>query len=97
MTGRALKTPVVFAPGPLAVGVPAYDSDMTAAFDATSGTDYRFTDALSGSDGTGDPSIMMPILDVYPDALSACMPNDLVPVIVPHVADLPSRGCAPSR
>ena len=56
---------------------------MTAAFDATSGTDYRFTDALSGSDGTGDPAIMMPILDVYPDALSATMPNDLVPVIVP--------------
>ena len=56
---------------------------MTAAFDATSGTDYRFTDALSGSDGTGDPSIMMPVLDVYPDALSAPMPNDLIPVIVP--------------
>ncbi len=58
---------------------------MTAAFDATSGTDQRFTDALSGSDGTGDPSIMMPILDVYPDALSASMPDDLVPVIVPPV------------
>lgn len=58
---------------------------MTAAFDATGGTDQRFTDALSGSDGTLDPAIMMPILDVYPDALSAPMPNDLVPVIVPRV------------
>jgi hypothetical protein len=58
---------------------------MTAAFDATRGTDQRFTDALSGSDGTADPSIMMPVLDVYPDALSAPMPVDLVPVVVPRV------------
>ncbi len=65
---------------------------MTAAFDATSGTDYRFTDALSGSDGTGDPSIMMPVLDVYPDALSAAMPNDLIPVIVPPVLQPPQPG-----
>ena len=65
---------------------------MTAAFDATRGTDYRFTDALSGSDGTGDPSIMMPVLDVYPDALSAPMPNDLIPVIVPPVLQPPRPG-----
>jgi hypothetical protein len=65
---------------------------MTAAFDATSGTDHRFTDALSGSDGTGDPSIMMPVLDVYPDALSAPMPNDLIPVIVPPVLQPPQPG-----
>ncbi len=55
---------------------------MTAAFDAERGTG-RFTDALSGSDGTGDPSVLMPVLDVYPDALSAPMPVDLVPVVVP--------------
>ncbi len=55
---------------------------MTAAFDAERGTG-TFTDALSGSDGTGDPSVLMPVLDVYPDALSAPMPVDLVPVIVP--------------
>jgi hypothetical protein len=54
---------------------------MTAAFDATRGTGQRFTDALSGSDGTADPFIMMPVLDVYPDALSAPMPVDLVPVV----------------
>lgn len=63
---------------------------MTAAFDATRATDQRFNDALSGSDGTADPSIMMPVLDVYPDALSApmpvdLMPVDLVPLIVPPV------------
>jgi len=61
---------------------------MTAAFDATRGTDQRFTDALSGFDGTADPSITMPVLDIYPDALSASMPVDLVPVIIP----LPSAG-----
>ena len=48
----------------------AYDAGMTAAFDATGaatgGVDQRFTDALSGSDGTGDPSVLMPVLDVYP-------------------------------
>jgi hypothetical protein len=56
---------------------------MTAGYDAMRGTDQRFTDALSGSDGTSDPSVLMPVLDVYPDALSAPMPVDLVPVLVP--------------
>jgi hypothetical protein len=63
----------------------AYDAGMTAAFDATRGTDQRFTDALSGSDGTADPSVMMPVLDVYPDALSAPMPIDLVPIVRPAI------------
>jgi len=56
---------------------------MTAGYDAMRGTEQRFTDALSGSDGTSDPSVLMPVLDVYPDALSAPMPDDLVPVVVP--------------
>lgn len=43
-------------------------------------TDQRFADALSGTDGTGDPSVLMPVLDVYPDALSAPMPDAMVPV-----------------
>jgi hypothetical protein len=64
---------------------------MTAAFGATRGTDKRFTDALSGSDGTADPSVTMPVLDVYPDALSAPMPNDLVPVVIPLAAP-PAAG-----
>ncbi|MET0966233.1 MAG: hypothetical protein ABWZ02_07560 [Nakamurella sp.] len=69
---------------------------MTAAFDdATRGTDQRFTDALSGSDGTADPSILMPVLDVYPDALSAPMPIDLVPVIVPPTPLPPDAGIDP--
>jgi hypothetical protein len=68
---------------------------MTAAFDATRGTDQRFTDALSGSDGTADPSILMPVLDVYPDALSAPMPVDLVPVIVPPTPVPPAAGIDP--
>lgn len=66
--------------------------DMTAAFDATGGTDSGFTDALSGSDGTGDPPSMMPVLDVYPDALSAVMPNDIIPVIVPPTPTPPQSG-----
>jgi hypothetical protein len=65
---------------------------MTAAFDATRGTDQRFTDALSGSDGTADPSVMMPVLDVYPDALSAPMPVDVVPVVVPPIAPMRQPG-----
>jgi hypothetical protein len=48
---------------------------MTAGFDAMRGTDQRFSDALSGADGTGDPAVVMPVLDVYPDALSAPMPS----------------------
>lgn len=68
---------------------------MTAAFDATRGTDQRFTDALSGSDGTADPSILMPVLDVYPDALSAPMPIDLIPVIVPPTPLPPASGVDP--
>jgi len=69
---------------------------MTAAFDdATRGTDQRFNDALSGSDGTADPSILMPVLDVYPDALSAPMPVDLVPVIVPPTPQPPDPGIDP--
>ncbi len=67
---------------PLFVTPDAYDAGMTAAFDAERGTG-QFTDALSGSDGTGDPSVLMPVLDVYPDALSAPMPIDNVPVIIP--------------
>jgi hypothetical protein len=69
---------------------------MTAAFDdATRGTDQRFNDALSGSDGTADPSILMPVLDVYPDSLSAPMPIDLVPVIVPPTPLPPGVGIDP--
>ena len=62
---------------------------MTAAFDGSRGTDQRFTDALSGSDGTSDPSVLMPVLDVYPDALSAPMPEGLVPVLPVQVPVAP--------
>jgi len=47
---------------------------MTAGYDAMRSADQRFSDALSGADGTGDPAVLMPVLDVYPDALSAPMP-----------------------
>jgi hypothetical protein len=70
----------------VAVGVAAYHLSMTAPFDAAQGTGQRFTDALSGSDGMADPAVLMPVLDVYPDALSASMPDDLVPVIPPVIA-----------
>jgi len=73
------------------VGVPAYHLAMTAAFDGTRGTGQRFPDALSGSDGTSDPSVMMPVLDVYPDALSAPMPLDVIP-LVPLPIPLPPSG-----
>ncbi len=56
-------------------GASAYDRSMTAGFDAMRGTDQRFSDALSGADGTWDPAVLMPVLDVYPDALSAPMPS----------------------
>lgn len=42
--------------------------------------EQRFPDALGGPDGTGDPAILMPVLQVYPDALSAPMPDALVAV-----------------
>ncbi len=61
---------------------------MTAAFDAERGSG-SFTDALSGPDGTRDPSVLMPVLDVYPDALSAPMPVDVVPVIIPPTPQPP--------
>jgi hypothetical protein len=51
---------------------------MTAAFDARRRSEQRFTDALCGPDGTGDPSVLMPVLPVYPDALSAPMPDAMV-------------------
>jgi hypothetical protein len=51
---------------------------MADASDARGRTDQRFADALSGPDGTGDPSVLMPVLQVYPDALSAPMPDAMV-------------------
>lgn len=41
-------------------------------------TGQRFSDALCGPDGTGDPAVLMPVLQVYPDALSAPMPDAMV-------------------
>jgi len=64
---------------------------MTAGFDAMRGTDQRFSDALSGADGTGDPAVMMPVLDVYPDALSAPMPS-LEAGSIPIVTALTARA-----
>src|SRR5664279_3248348 len=64
---------------------------MTAGFDAMRGTDQRFSDALSGADGTGDPAVMMPVLDVYPDALSAPMPS-LEAGLIPIVTALTARA-----
>lgn len=69
----------------LPVGDAAYHLPMTAPFDAAQGTGQGFTDALSGSDGTADPAVTMPVLDVYPDALSAQLPEDLYPVLMPPV------------
>lgn len=51
---------------------------MTAGFDTPGRTDRGFADALSGPDGTGDPAVLMPVLSVYPDALSAPMPDAMV-------------------
>ncbi len=42
-----------------------------------------FPDALGGSDGMGDPAPTMPVLDVYPDALSSSMPDDMVRFVRP--------------
>lgn len=42
--------------------------------------EQQFADALGGPDGTGDPSVLMPVLQVYPDALSAPMPDAMVPL-----------------
>lgn len=39
-----------------------------------------FTDALGGPDGTADPAVLMPVLPVYSDALSAPMPDAMVAV-----------------
>lgn len=47
---------------------------MTAGFDAATMADRVFRDALSGPDGTWDPAPTMPVLEMYPDALSAPMP-----------------------
>ena len=70
---------------------------MTAGFDAMRGTDQRFSDALSGADGTGDPAVMMPVLDVYPDALSAPMPSleaGLIPIVTALSAPATLQGTA---
>jgi hypothetical protein len=40
---------------------------------------------------------MMPVLDVYPDALSAPMPVDLVPVVVPRPLPSPTAAAAGVR
>src|SRR5664279_1382310 len=67
---------------------------MTAGFDAMRGTDQRFSDALSGADGTGDPAVMMPVLDVYPDPLSAPMPSleaGSIPVVIALAARATSQ------
>lgn len=50
--------------------------------------DQRFADALGGADGTGDPPMLMPVLEVYPDALSAPMPDAMVAGPTVDPADL---------
>ncbi len=65
-------------------------------------TDQRFTDALCGPDGTGDPSVLMPVLQVYPDALSAPMPDTMValPPLDPAAAvaaGLPTPPLTPAQ
>lgn len=60
-------------------------------------TDQGFADALCGPDGTGDPSVMMPVLQVYSDALSAPMPDAMVAVPpVDPAAMLAAAGAAPT-
>jgi len=56
--------------------------------------DQLFADALCGPDGTGDPAVLMPVPDVYPDALSAPMPDTRVPVVLPVdlAAVVPAAG-----
>ncbi|MEO8085124.1 MAG: hypothetical protein ABI780_15000, partial [Ardenticatenales bacterium] len=52
-----------------------------------------FSDALSGADGTGDPAVMMPVLDVYPDALSAPMPSlEAGPIPIVTALSAPATG-----
>lgn len=50
--------------------------------------EQRFTDALCGPDGTWDPAVLMPVLQVYPDALSAPMPDAMVAGPAVDPADL---------
>jgi len=73
-------------------------SDVAWRTDAPRGrTDQGFADALCGPDGTGDPSVMMPVLQVYPDALSAPMPDAMVAVPpVDPAAMLAAAGAAPT-
>lgn len=73
-------------------------SEVEPRTDASRGrTDQGFADALCGPDGTGDPSVMMPVLQVYPDALSAPMPDAMVAVPpVDPAAMLAAAGAAPT-
>ncbi len=79
------------------MGAASYHLAMTAGWEggpagrARDRADQRFADALSGTDGTGDPAVLMPVLDVYPDALSAPMPDAMV--AVPRI-DLPAALAA---
>lgn len=43
-------------------------------------TEQPFADALCGPDGTGDPSVLTPVLQTFPDALAAPMPDAMVAV-----------------
>lgn len=61
------------------------EGGMTAASDGGR-TDQRFADALCGPDGTSDPTVLMPVLQVHPDALSAPMPDAMVTAIPIDVA-----------
>ncbi len=63
-----------------------------------SATEQRFADALCGPDGTGDPAVLMPVLQVYPDALSAPMPDAMVavPPVDPAAILAAARQAAPT-
>ena len=57
-----------------------------------------FADALCGPDGTADPAVLMPVLPVYPDALSAPMPDAMVavPPVDPAALLAAARQTAPT-
>lgn len=75
--------------GPVDAARGAGAPDMTR-----SRTDQLFADALCGPDGTGDPAVLMPVLQVYPDALSAPMPDAMVAVPPVDPAALLAAGAA---
>lgn len=67
---------------------PAASGRVDASGWGSASAEQRFGDALGGPDGTGDPTVLMPVLPAYSDALSAPMPDAMVAVAPVDPADL---------